>query len=142
MRRPMEENTEDIVEEDGNYQDYEDRDYGDDGDEEDYEDEDDWSLPEAEEGDDAAGGKKNKICPHCQKECASPYHLERHIRTHTKQRPFSCELCSQKFSRKEHLKRHVDTVHLDKRPHICPDCNETFGRSYHLKRHMKNQHQK
>ena len=53
--------------------------------------------------------------------------LARHVRSQTKQKPFSCSLCSQHFSRKYHLNRHFDSVHRKLRPHSCKFCGKSYS---------------
>ena len=52
---------------------------------------------------------------------------------------YKCDKCDQWFERKENLKRHVSTVHIESKDQrfTCDKCNKTFGRIDSLKRHMK-----
>ena len=112
-------------------------------DEEEYEDYEDGDDPYNDyvDGEDLAErGEKRRICPYCQKIFRSPSDLVVHIRTHTKEKPFGCEHCTKKFSQKQHLKKHIQTVHLGEKQHQCPHCNKTFSQSSNLKRHIKTQH--
>jgi uncharacterized Zn-finger protein len=45
-------------------------------------------------------------CPHCDKNPATKYKLERHLRTHTGEKPFGCEVCLSRFNQKSSLKTH------------------------------------
>lgn len=44
--------------------------------------------------------------PGCTYETNRSAHLKRHERTHTKERPYKCELCDYCASRSDHLRRH------------------------------------
>lgn len=48
-------------------------------------------------------------CGVCKAEYGRPDHLIRHVRGHTKQRPFICTVCGKGFARQDLLKRHVST---------------------------------
>ena len=37
--------------------------------------------------------------------------LKRHMRTHTKEKPFECRLCGAKFARRDHLNLHSQRWH-------------------------------
>ena len=50
-------------------------------------------------------------CPQCPKSFFTKQELASHIRTHTGEKPFRCEICFKFFARVYHLKRHRDTVH-------------------------------
>ena len=45
-------------------------------------------------------------CAICKEQYSRPDHLIRHVRTHTKQRPFVCTICTKAFARQDLLKRH------------------------------------
>ena len=48
------------------------------------------------------------------------------------------------FKRREHVKRHIDTVHLKKKQFRCwvPGCNSSFTRNDNLTTHLKKIHGK
>lgn len=49
-------------------------------------------------------------CPYCEKNLDTKYKLERHVRTHTGEKPFECEVCKTRFNQKSSLKTH-STIH-------------------------------
>ncbi|XP_058816253.1 zinc finger protein 335-like [Topomyia yanbarensis] len=88
--------------------------------------------------------KSSKItCPFCKKQF-SKASLRCHLRQHTDERIFPCELCPMSFTRKANLKNHLSNVHggakkkgnvsgddgsdmAAEKPEICPTCGKAFG---------------
>ena len=50
---------------------------------------------------------------------------------------FLCNLCSRRFKRQEHLKRHYRSLHTYEKPYDCPICHKKFSRSDNLNQHLK-----
>lgn len=50
---------------------------------------------------------------------------------------FVCELCSRRFRRQEHLKRHYRSLHTQEKPFECTDCGKRFSRSDNLAQHAR-----
>ncbi|XP_018407340.1 PREDICTED: zinc finger protein 845-like [Cyphomyrmex costatus] len=95
------------------------------------------------------GGVSHK-CGTCNKEFKKKWNLNRHVRTHTGEKPYQCKLCEHKFSRKEHLTHHVRSVHRNGEhlksnkdlytggvPHKCKTCNKEFTLKSSLNRHVR-----
>ncbi|KAB5554562.1 hypothetical protein GE09DRAFT_964709 [Coniochaeta sp. 2T2.1] len=55
-------------------------------------------------------------CAYCGQKFTRKEHLERHIPTHTNIKPFICEECGMDFNRRDLLTRHVGTLHLKRSP--------------------------
>lgn len=51
------------------------------------------------------------VCIFCRYHCAQNESMKRHLRKHTKDKPFKCEFCEFKFSRKDNLRRHLKDTH-------------------------------
>lgn len=50
---------------------------------------------------------------------------------------FVCTLCSRRFRRQEHLKRHYRSLHTHEKPFECSDCGKKFSRSDNLSQHQR-----
>ncbi|KAI5807589.1 hypothetical protein DFH27DRAFT_326954 [Peziza echinospora] len=50
---------------------------------------------------------------------------------------FVCNLCSRRFRRQEHLKRHFRSLHTQDKPFSCGECGKKFSRSDNLSQHAR-----
>ena len=50
---------------------------------------------------------------------------------------FVCTLCSRRFRRQEHLKRHYRSLHTHDKPFECNECGKKFSRSDNLSQHAR-----
>lgn len=57
--------------------------------------------------------------------------------TNDPSKTFACTLCTRRFRRQEHLKRHYRSLHTGERPFECPDCGKKFSRSDNLAQHAR-----
>lgn len=62
-----------------------------------------------------------------------------HIRTHTDERRFMCEICSRSFKRPDSLQAHMD-LHAPTKSHVCPQCGEAFQQASGLRQHSRRKH--
>ncbi|XP_052745927.1 zinc finger protein 585B-like isoform X2 [Bicyclus anynana] len=81
-------------------------------------------------------GEKPFSCDICGYKCAHKCHLLRHIKTHTGEKAFSCELCNFKCVQKSTLRQHIKT-HTGQKPYSCELCNYKCALKGNLLRHNK-----
>ncbi|XP_069740969.1 transcriptional repressor CTCF-like isoform X2 [Narcine bancroftii] len=77
-----------------------------------------------------------KLCLHTFPQRSS---LNRHLTSHTNERPHKCHLCDKAFRTITLLQNHINT-HTGTRPHKCPDCPMAFVTSGEVLRHRRYKH--
>ncbi|XP_035865358.1 transcriptional repressor CTCFL [Phyllostomus discolor] len=65
--------------------------------------------------------------------------LNRHVKTHSNERPHTCHLCLKAFRTVTLLRNHINT-HTGTRPYKCGDCDMAFVTSGELVRHRRYKH--
>uniref|UniRef100_A0A8C8S7R3 ZFP64 zinc finger protein n=1 Tax=Pelusios castaneus TaxID=367368 RepID=A0A8C8S7R3_9SAUR len=81
--------------------------------------------------------KLNCSYPGCQfKASYGMKDMERHLRTHTGDKPHKCEVCSKCFSRKDKLKMHMRS-HTGVKPYKCKHCDYAAADSSSLNKHQR-----
>jgi len=79
-------------------------------------------------------GPAEYACPFCDKIQKTKTHMQRHIRTHTGEKPFSCIICGHRTDQKSSLNLHLRT-HTGEKPYVCKICSLAFRDGSNLKRH-------
>ncbi|OWF39418.1 zinc finger protein 91-like [Mizuhopecten yessoensis] len=80
---------------------------------------------------------KVRQCDLCGKLCSSKQIYERHMTTHTGERPFHCQYCPRSYSLNTLLLRHVRTVHQRSEVHTCLMCHCQISSRSKWRRHLR-----
>ena len=76
-------------------------------------------------------------CDVCMTSFAEIAYLRTHMRIHTGEEPFKCEKCPRGFKQGTDLKKHVQLVHEKPGSIACDICNMMFATKYAFSRHLK-----
>lgn len=87
--------------------------------------------------------KASHDCVVCHKSFLSSWKLNRHVRTHSGEKPFKCSKCPKSFIEKSKLDQHEQLPHdgsrvkgiLQEKRHECEKCGKKFVSQWKLKRH-------
>ena len=87
--------------------------------------------------------KKIIKCDKCSKIFTRKEAIKKHIQSvHEGERNFKCELCGKLFSAAQNLKRHQHLVHEGRRDFICDTCGKALAEKNDLKKHIAAVHDK
>ncbi|XP_054575920.1 zinc finger protein 705A-like [Eptesicus fuscus] len=76
---------------------------------------------------------RSNICE-CGKAFSSVFSLRRHKMTHSKEKPFKCNVCGKGFLQKSDLRNH-NRMHTGEKPYECGECGKAFSQSSYLRQH-------
>lgn len=80
--------------------------------------------------------RKFLLCQYCNKSFHHKGDYNKHLRKHTKEKPFKCSVCDRKFSHTSNLQRHL-RLHSGQRPFSCKNCLKNFSRKDKLDSHQR-----
>ncbi|ERE75552.1 zinc finger protein [Cricetulus griseus] len=72
----------------------------------------------------------------CGKDFNMKQYFDEHMKTHTGEKPYICEICGKSFTSRPNMKRHRRT-HTGEKPYPCDVCGQRFRFSNMLKAHKE-----
>lgn len=86
-------------------------------------------------------GEKPYACSHCSKCFCSNGMLRKHLLTHTLERPFQCDVCGKRCALRSNLDVHM-RIHSSDRRFSCSICGQRFNHKNSLQGHLRSKHPK
>nr|CUU99870.1 zinc finger protein [Hymenolepis microstoma] len=83
--------------------------------------------------------RKHRHCPSCHRTFSRPSLLARHLRVHSREKPFGCQYCRKCFPTKSSCTTH-QRLHTGEKPFVCHVCGHKFTASSNLINHHKRKH--
>ncbi|XP_066976244.1 uncharacterized protein [Macrobrachium rosenbergii] len=81
------------------------------------------------------GGKLHQ-CPFCLYSTDRKDHMQKHIRTHTGEKPFVCPYCGYSAASKDNMRQHIK-IHTGEKPFTCPHCDYCTSTKGSLSNHIR-----
>ena len=73
------------------------------------------------------------VCSFCGRSCSSSNYLKIHLRIHTGEKPYKCNICEKSFTDKSNYTRH----RRNGKNRICGVCEKVLCSAFELKRHLQ-----
>lgn len=90
----------------------------------------------------SAGKERDRfaaLCETCGQSFSLAHKFQRHLATHSQEKPFCCCHCGKMFGVKSVLVRHL-LLHQPEKPFRCRYCDKSYIQKSHLKRHFETSH--
>ncbi|XP_015269275.1 PREDICTED: zinc finger protein 837 [Gekko japonicus] len=90
----------------------------------------------------SAGKERDQLtalCEVCGQSFPLGFKFQRHLATHSQEKPFCCSHCGKAFAVKSVLVRHL-LLHQPEKPFLCRYCDKGYIQKCHLNRHCQKNH--